>query len=269
MLKLFLENKEHHSNKNMKNLKLTILLFFSLSVCTILQGQNKNPDKNKQQVDMKEFNNDSFSDAQPVKVRDTTLLTQHLIGVKWGYAISNVGFSQQSENKSIKSPANFGVYYTYYHSLWKSMPYFGLHTGLEFTELGFTEVLGADDEIKTETEQRYKAISIPFMTQFRVDFWKMRLMLGVGAFGTYLLSTNLEGGIPSTTNKVGGGIIAGGGVAVKFNPIELHLECNYKYSLTHFLDPQINSTEYWLYTHANNLQISLGIFYNLSTRKKR
>ncbi|MEG0517447.1 MAG: hypothetical protein RR555_01080 [Bacteroidales bacterium] len=252
----------------MKNLKIIIPLLFSLLIGTSIQGQNTNSNKNKQQADMKEFDNTSFSDAQPVKIHDTTLLTQHLIGVKWGYAISNVGFSQQSENKSIKSPANFGVYYTYYHSLWKSMPYFGLHTGLEFTELGFTEVLGTD-QAKTETEQRYKAISIPFMTQFRVDFWKMRLMLGVGAFGTYLLSTNLEGGIPSTTNKVGCGIIAGGGIAVKFNPIELHIECNYKYSLSHFLNPQIYSTEYWLYTHANQLQISLGVFYNLSTRKKK
>ncbi|MEF9986296.1 MAG: hypothetical protein RSC28_00905 [Bacteroidales bacterium] len=252
----------------MKNIKYTISLLLCLYFFTILQGQNTIPNKNKQ-VDMKEFDENSFDKAMPKKIIDSTLLTQHLIGVKWGYAISNVGFSQDTEHKSIKSPVNFGVYYTYYHSLWKSMPYFGLHTGIEVTELGFTEITGKDPQTIVETEQRYRAIEVPLLTQFRVDFWKMRIMLGAGLFGSYIISTNMEGGIPETTNRTGYGIMAGGGLAFILKPFEIHVECNYKYSLSHFLDPQIYSAEYWIYTHSTQLKFSVGLFYRLGKNKKK
>lgn len=251
------------------NKALQYILSIALCVISVttVQGQNNNPPKNKTVVDMKEFDDNAFKDANAVTIRDSSILTQHLIGVKWGYGISNVGFSIDMAHKAIKSPANFGIYYTYYHSLWKSMPYFGLHTGIEFSEMGYVEITGKDPDI-IETEYRYKAIDIPLMTQFRVDFWKMRIMLGIGAFGSYIVSTDVSGGVPSTTNRMGGGIIGGGGLAVKFHPLEIQIDCSYKYALSHFLNPQIYSTEHWVYTHANQMQISVGLFYNLSKKKR-
>lgn len=251
----------------MKHIKYIVPVLICLFTLQPVQGQNTKTGKTEQ-ADMKEFDANSFEDAAPVKLKDSSLLVQHIIGVKWGYGISNVGFSQDIEHKSIKSPVNFGIYYTYYHSLWNSMPYFGLHTGVGLTELGYVEISG-EENAKVETEHRYRAVEIPFMTQFRVDFWKMRIMLGVGAYASYILSGQEPGGIPATTNRTGAGIIAGGGLAFVFKPFEVHLECNYKYALTHFLDPQIYSTENWLYTHANQLQISVGLYYRLGKNKKK
>lgn len=214
------------------------------------------------------FENNSFKDAMPVTIKDSTILNMHIIGVKYGYGISNVGFSQDIDHKSINAPFNIGIYYTYYHSLWGYMPYFGLNTGIELTELGYTEIKKEEDVITNQIEHRYKAIDIPLMTQFRVDFWRMRAMLGIGAYGSYITSYS-GGDIPETTNKFGCGIVGNFGIGFKFNPLELHLDVGYKYSLSHLLNPQINSTEYWLYTHANQLKISIGLFYNLSTLRKR
>lgn len=252
----------------MKQLKYIVTAFLFLQVSFTLLGQNNTPPPAKKaEVNMKEFDEHSFSEATRV-IKDSSLLTQHIVGVKWGYALSSVGFSTANEHKGITSPMNFGIYYTYYHSLWKSMPYFGLHTGVAATELGYIEVVG-EEENRTETEHRYRAIEIPFMTQFRADFWKMRIMLGVGAFGTYLVSNQLGGEIPSTTNRVGGGIIAGGGLALVLKPFEVHFECNYKYTLSHFISPTTYSQDYWVYTHANQLQFSVGLYYRLGKNKKK
>lgn len=258
----------------MKYKIITLLLLVCFPAAATLYAQNKNEkrqnqatDTTKQQtVDLyKEFNENSFADVGPVKIKDSSLLKQHLIGFKVGYAISSVSFSQDFDHKSIKTPIHFGIYYTYYHSLWKSMPYFGFQTGLEYNEIGYTHVSGNDQNI-TEVKNIYRAIELPILSQFRVDFWKMRLMLNIGPYAYYIMSSNLEGGIPSTTNRLGAGIMGGGGIAFIFKPIELHIECNYKYALSHFYDPQIYSTEYWLYTHSNQLAIQVGVFYRLGKR---
>ena len=109
----------------------------------------------------------------------------------------------------------------------------------------------------------YQAIELPLLSQFRVDFWKMRLMINIGPYGYYIFSTDMEGGIPETTNKLGIGLMGGLGIAFVFNPIEFHIEGNYKYTMSHFYDPEIYSAEYWVYTHSNQIMLSFGIFFRL------
>ncbi len=236
-------------------LYIFLLSLLCLSITSNISAQNE------------VFDDHSFKDAMPVKISDSTILNMHIIGVKYGFGISNVFFSQDFNHKSINAPVNFGIYYTYYHSLWGYMPYFGINTGIEFTELGYTELIGKE-EITAQIQHKYKSIDIPLMTQFRVDFWRMRAMLGIGGYGSYITSYS-GGDIPSTTNKLGCGIVGNFGIGIKFNPIEIHFDVGYKYSLSHLLNPQINSTEYWLYTHANQLKFSIGLFYNLSSLRIR
>ena len=61
------------------------------------------------------FDDNSFKDAMPVVIKDSTILNMHLIGVKYGFGVSNVGFSADIDHKSIKAQFNVGIYYTYYH----------------------------------------------------------------------------------------------------------------------------------------------------------
>jgi hypothetical protein len=242
---------------------LTLLLFL-LSISAYSQD-----DKNKKQEQdpYKEFSLTSFEDAAAVKIKDSSIIRQHLIGAKWGFGISNVAFSNSSDHKSINTYNNYGIYYTYFHSLWSSMPFFGIQTGIQKTEIGYNHITYIDETNFTEQEQRYSAIEIPLLSMFRVDFWKLRLMLGLGCFGSYITSTSLPDGIPSTTHRKGYGVMGQFGVAIKFNPIEFHIEGGYKYALSNFYDTQIYSKEYWTYTNYNQIFISAGIFFNLSSRK--
>ena len=143
------------------------------------------------------------------------------------------------------------------------MPYFGLQTGVEYNEMGYTHLREIEKDVFEEQKQVYQSIQIPLLSQFRVDFWKMRVMVGIGPYGYYLISSDLEGGIPETTNKYGVGIMGTAGFAFVLHPVEFHLEAGYKYGLSYFCDPKIYSTETWVYTNANQLLINLGIFFRL------
>jgi hypothetical protein len=236
-----------------------IVLTLALTLPAALQAQNVTEEE---EAYLKEFDMNSFKDAG-TKVKDSTYLYQHLIGVKWGYALSNVAFSQSASHKGFNTTKSYGIYYTYLHSMLGNLPFFGIQLGLESTEMGYTHVTKIDDIVTDEQEQRYSVADFQMLAIFRVDTKKLRFSLGAGGYLSYIYDTVLPQGIPSTTNKGGFGLIGQGGMAIKFHPIELHFEASYKYGLTEFLDPQIYSKDYWLYTHPNQLQFSVGVHYNL------
>lgn len=236
-----------------------ITVFLLAAICPNLSFAQNVVEEEK---NLKEFDMNSFAEAG-TKVKDSTLLYQHLIGFKWGYSMPNIAFSQSSKHKGISSVKNIGIYYTYLHSMLGNMPYFGIQIGLESAEMGYNHITEISDEVFEEAEQRYSALIFPLLAIFRVDISKIRLSLGVGGYGSYIYDSELPGGIPNTTNKMGFGLMGQGGIAIKFHPVEIHLEANYKYGLTHFLDPKIYSQDYWLYTHQNILEFTVGLHYNL------
>ena len=239
--------------------KFLILLVTIQAISFTLHAQNV---IEEEEANLKEFDFNSFKDAG-TKVKDSTYLYQHLIGVKWGYAMSNVAFSQSSSHKGFNTTKSYGVYYTYLHSMLGNLPYFGLQIGLESTEMGYTHVTKITEELSEEEEQRYSVADFQMLAIFRADSKRLRFSLGAGGYLSYIYDTVLPDGIPSTTKREGFGLIGQGGVALKLHPIELHLEASYKYGLTELLDPQIYSKDYWLYTHPNQLQFSVGVHYNL------
>lgn len=208
---------------------------------------------------LKEFDLDSFKDAG-TKIKDSSVLYMHLVGVKWGYAMSSVNFTHTRVHKGIKSPMNAGIYYTYLHSLLGTMPYFGMQVGLAATELGYVHVTEYTNGENKEEEQRYSALELPLLSIFRADMERVRLMLGIGGYLTYIYDTALPDGIiPETTKKGNFGLMGQAGLAIKLHPFELTLEASYKYGLTPFLDHKFYSEDQWIYTHPTQLQFSAGL----------
>src|SRR5574344_1874806 len=116
---------------------IIIIMAIALPSTTIAQNNLKEKKENKTQDIYKEFDEHSFANASPTKVVDSSKISGHLIGVKYGYSLSNIYFNRQINHKGITVPVEFGLYYTYYHSLWKSMPYFGIQVGLKYSESGY------------------------------------------------------------------------------------------------------------------------------------
>ena len=219
---------------------------------------------------MKEFDEFSFRNARPVKpIQDSTKIREHLIGLKWGYGINTFTLSQDFNKKAMLSGKNYGIYYTYYHSLWNSIPLFGIETGVQFNEIGYTAIRYLDppntpNRRFEEGKDIFQTITIPFISQFRIDFWKMRLLLNIGGFASYKLSHSFSGlvsnDITKTYKDFGYGISGGGGLAFIFRPFEIHIEANYRYNLSNLYDKTSIYENIWVSTHTTQLLISAGMF---------
>jgi len=200
---------------------------------------------------------------------------QHMIGVRGGYALSGIDYQFNSDPKNITTPINFSLLYTYYHPLWDLFPFFGFQTGISFSEQGFSM---PNDYFYEELYDitRYRTVSIPVISQFHIDFWNMRLLVNIGAFGGYRLSAK-EWLYTSSGEKITRdylydcydtrfdyGFIGGGGLAYKMKPVEIQFECNYQYSLSMLYHPRRYSNTYYIYVYPHQLTFSLALFFPLS-----
>ena len=194
----------------------------------------------------------------------TTLLKgqnrEHLVGMRWGYNVSNVTFDPVKNHTAIKSTKNFSVLYTYYHDIWGASPYFGIQTGLSFWQTGYRL-----DNVEEKTD----LISLPLVSQFHLDFWKLRALVNLGGYGGYRLSKtvyNLSGttnsagvtGFDNLDNRVEFGIIA-----VVLKPVELQFEANYNYSLSYLYNPRKLNATIPQYTYPNQLIFSISLMYHI------
>lgn len=181
---------------------------------------------------------------------------QHMLGVRAGYNISGLDTRPDLEYKSVTTNENFSILYTYYHNLWGTIDIFGIQTGISSSKQGYKTPDG---------ENLYEVVTIPVVSQFHFDFWKMRILLNAGCFGGYRQKrVNYDGsGFDEFDNKVDLGFIAGGGLAFIAKPFELHVEGNYHYSLTYLHDPKKYSPTDYLFTYPKQLIFSVALHIHL------
>lgn len=90
---------------------------------------------------------------------------EHLLGVKYDFSFTGVMMTPDMGIKSINSPVNLAVLYTYYHPLWSVIDIFGIQTGVRYTKYGFV-----NDEYAFENfEQTVSVIELPLISAFHID----------------------------------------------------------------------------------------------------
>lgn len=179
-------------------------------------------------------------------------MREHLIGFKAAYNISGVDFKPTKNEVSITTYKNYSLVYLYYHDLWKTMPYFGFQASFSYQEQGYS----IDD-----TETRLTCYEVPLVSQFHIDFWKMRFLINLGGFLGYRMASTRE--FDSSDIRLDYGFIAGGGLAFVFKPIELHLEANYQYSLSYLYNPKKFSDTDLQFSYPHQLLLSLALYLHL------
>lgn len=209
--------------------------------------------------------------AQPQRKAQNNA-NEHLIGIKYGYSLSGVIFDPPTlGGKFASAPVNISLLYTYYHSMWGQMPYFGIQTGLKYGQEAVKlelEKENEDDKPKYRTE-RYTTLELPMISQFRLNFWKMRFLVNLGCYGGYRLTIDREGGFDKYDKRIDYGLIGGAGIALVFKPVEIHLEGNYKYGFGDYYAKNKYSEDRWTYSNASTIMISLGFYIHLEKNRKR
>ena len=193
---------------------------------------------------------------------------QSLVGVRGGYALSNVGYKPEAHPEGIQTAQYFSLRFTHYHSMWNTIHVFGLQLGLDYAEQGFTLPM-------YQETMRYKVLELPVISQFHIDFWKMRLLVNLGGFVGYRFGATMQRPDDNGTLVTGDyvydcydrrfdfGFIGGGGLAFRIKPFEIHAECNYQHSLSMLYNPRKYSNTSLLYVYPKQLIVSLTLYYQL------
>ena len=196
-----------------------------------------------------------FADIDTV-APPTKFKSIHMIGAGYGVNLSGVNSSPKIGQERIWTFNNIGVYYTYYHALWDHLFNFGLVVGAKHGYEGFASTYDTYGET-------CEIIEVPLISQFKIDFLPFRLLVNIGTYGGYRLSTDKEGGFDKYDQRYDYGVIGGVGLAVVFKPIEIHIEGNYKYALASMYHTNKISDIYWIYTYPQNIMISASVHVHL------
>ena len=183
---------------------------------------------------------------------------EHLLGVKYDFSFTGVMMTPDMGIKSINSPVNLAVLYTYYHPLWSVIDIFGIQTGVRYTKYGFV-----NDEYAFENfEQTVSVIELPLISAFHIDIGEhFRILLSIGPFLGYRFATTKENGFD---NRIDYGVQGGAGLAyILGKRIEFHLEGTFHYSLSMLYHPERMSSVAWMYSYPWQASISMGIHVKL------
>lgn len=198
---------------------------------------------------------DDFSQLDTV-ARPAQFKSIHMIGVSYGVNWSGVTSSPGLGQEKKFTFNNVGVYFTYYHALWDQLFNFGLKFGVTHSYEGYVTP-------KNNYGETCELVEIPLISQFKLDFSRFRFLINLGTFGGYRLSTDKEGGFDKYDQRYDYGVMGGGGLAVVFNPIEIHIEANYKHALASMYHSNKISDIYWIYTYPQQIMFSASLFVHL------
>lgn len=204
-----------------------------------------------------------------------------LIGVQYGAGLSQVMWNPRQEQTMLFVPVNFGITYTKYGKMF-DMPLFAFKAGLFYAQEGYQFEYNEEYDWTYKIEGAEKAVfdvvEVPLLFQFHYDTWNFKIIAEVGCYGGYRLAIHrfpgktgsvkpeLEHSFTDTDIRLDYGIKGGAGIALVFDPIEIHLTASYKHSFSSLYTPDHNSQYYYRFAYPSNIIISAGVHYQLSKR---
>lgn len=220
---------------------------------------------------------DSLNIRKKLVINDYTM-----IGIQYGVNLSQVSWNPSQSQNMLLLPINLGVTITTYGKMFGYMPFFGFQTGIYYTKEGYQFEYNEEKDYTYKIEGAEKAvydvIEVPLMMHGHYDLWNFKIFANLGCFAGYRIaihrfpgktgyvSPEVEHSFVDTDRKWDYGIKGGIGFGLVFDPIEIHFQAMYKYSLGTLYDPDHYSDIYYRYAYPTNIVISAGIHFHLTKR---
>lgn len=217
-----------------------------------------------------------------VKVYQKRLINDYsMIGVNYGVGLCSMSFNPSKHNRQNQiCPNHFSVFYTHYEKLFDRYANFAFHIGLEYSHEG------AGFKIDPDTEKPYnnidgadrltmETLALPVLAGFHIDAAPVKFEGAVGVYGGYRKSIEREGpGVdPAFINsfkdyeyRFDYGLQGGAGVALMFDPIEIHFDALIRWGWQSLYEPNYYSQYYYRYAYPLDIIITAGIHFQLSKR---
>ena len=225
---------------------------------------------------------DEFIDSLDVKNK-LIINDYSMLGVTYGVNLSQVTWNPSQKQNMLILPNNIGISYTRYGKMFGYMPYFGFQIGFYYSQEGYQfeynedknytyKILGAEKAV-------YDVVEMPMYMHFHYDLWNFKIIANIGCYAGYRLaihrypgktgnvSDDVKNSFVDTDRRMDYGLKGGLGFGLVFDPIEIHFQALYKYSLGSLYEPDHYSPySYYRYAYPSNITISAGVHFHISKR---
>lgn len=207
-----------------------------------------------------------------------------MIGVNWGVTFSNTSFNPSKHGRAwVITPNYVSVMYTKYSKMFDYLPYFGLTVGAAYGHEGYAfeaDEDGYSQHVDGATWCSMDVIEAPAMLQLHLDIEPVKLMANAGIYGGWRRSIQRTGPESSFDQEYASkfrdyehrfdyGFQGGAGVALMFDPIEIHFNCLVRWGWSTLYDPNYYSEYYYRFAYPLDIMATVGIHFQLQKRKGR
>lgn len=221
---------------------------------------------------------------------DTVKVSKHakvndymLVGVNYGLSFNNMTFNPSKPGHvTTLNPNYVSVMFTKYSKLFDILPYCGLTFGVAYGKEGYAfkadSESGYIQDVDGAERCTMDVIELPFMTQIHVDANPVKFMGDVGVYGGWRRSIRRSGPrldpayeteFRDYEHRFDYGLQGGGGVALMFDPIEIHFNCLVRWSWSNIYDPDYSSPYYYKFAYPLDIMATVGIHFQLTKREGR
>lgn len=232
-----------------------------------------------------------------------------MIGVQYGVSLLNTSFNPTWDTSFGFKPNTFGITYTRYGKMFGFMPYFGFQIGLFHTYQGYAFRHNKEEDYTRTLLGATKAVmevfEVPFLAHMHLDFGRAKVMAEVGVYAGYrwkihrtldpawdgyfidvtdaykpAVQEDQERGHDFLVNnyvdrfypfeyRFDYGIKGGLGFGLMFDPIEIHVTGRFKWAWQSLYKADWYNMYYYRYAYPFNVEIAVGIHYQLTKRSGR
>lgn len=206
-----------------------------------------------------------------------------MLGVNYGITFSNMYYSPSRHNRAyVFAPNYISIMYTKYSKMFGFIPNFGLTIGIAMGNEGFAfkpnPQSGYVDSVDGAERASIRVIEIPALAQGHVDFEPLKLMVNAGIYGGWRLGIERSGAnldpqwqnsFHDYENRFDYGFQGGVGFAVMFDPVELHFNCNLRWSWSSIYQPDYHDKYYFNYAYPLDIYATVGLHFQLTKRHGR
>lgn len=254
---------------------ISTALFSALFFCAAAQTENL----------PKGLSVDTFTDEylDTLNVKKKLVINDYtLVGFSYGVNLSQVSWNPPQSQDMILLPMNVGFSITKYGKMFGYMPFFGFQAGVYYTKEGYQFEYNEEKDYTYKIEGAEKAvydvIEVPLLMHGHYDLWNFKIFANLGCYAGYRLaiqrfpgktgnvSPEIEHSFLDTDRRWDYGIKGGVGFGIVFDPIEIHIQAMYKYSLGTLYEPDHYSDIYYRYAYPTNIVISAGVHFQLTKR---
>ena len=268
----------------MRKVVIPVLLALSLAALPLSaqQDKKKSIDLDEEFFHLPDSVTDDYLDNAPLP-KKARINDYWIVGVHGGVSVEHGYFNPVRQVSLYPNKPVYGFSITRFATMMNTFPNLGMELGFQrnFEGYNFKEFEVDGEFYRQSIDGAYEAfMEVPevfLLTHGHIDMGQYsKIILKVGVYGGYRTSITRNGPYVSeeivnafkdTDNRWTYGVQGGLGFGLMFDPFEVHLNVQVKWSWSSFYQPDVASPYYYRYAYPLDGAVTLGVYYQLTKRR--